>query len=122
MANHSNTMSMPKATIQHPGAVKPLDPDDPNEVAFKLVIAFVFSCVMKLLKKLLFLPFFCPNPATLMLDVMPLSCPEVAEYGISICNAMCITKAMHCSSSLYQRVDCYHQQKAEEELMACPLS
>ncbi len=35
-------------------------------------------------------------------------------------DAMHITKATCCPSSLYQRVDHYRQRKAEEELMACP--
>ena len=56
---------MPKAMINRPNAVKMLDPDDPNDNAFELVITFVFCCdVCFPKKKLNIWPYFYHIPMT----------------------------------------------------------
>jgi hypothetical protein len=63
MTNRTPGFSMPKAMINRPNAVKLLDPDDPNDNAFKLVITFVFCCdVCFPKKKTQYLALFLPYP------------------------------------------------------------
>ena len=59
MSNRSTSTSTPKALVRRPIGVKDLDPDDPDDNAFVLVIEFVFYCdVLFFEEKLLFCPFF----------------------------------------------------------------
>ena len=51
MINQTPGVPMPKAMINRPNTVKLLDPDDPNDNAFKLVITFVFCCDVYFSKK-----------------------------------------------------------------------
>ena len=120
MSIRSNTMSTPKAITKRPGAVKPLDPDNPNDMAFKLVISFVFSCVMFLLKKN---SFFCPFFPSIALFLRPpgttnlmSSSSQATEHGVKLTVAMRMTGSTCALSTLYGRVDRFRKRKAEEEL------
>ena len=64
MTSHTPGVPMPKAMINRPKAVKLLDPDDPNNNAFKLVITFVFCCDVYFPKRLNIRPYFYHTPTT----------------------------------------------------------
>jgi hypothetical protein len=44
MSNRSTSTLTPKALVRRPNGVKDLDPNDPDDNAFVLVIEFVFYC------------------------------------------------------------------------------
>ncbi len=52
----------PKGTINRPIDVNSLDPKDPNDNAFKLVITFVFCCDVYFTKKTQYLALLLPYP------------------------------------------------------------
>ncbi len=56
---------MAKAMINRPYAVKSLDPDNPNNNAFKLVITFGFCCDVIFSKKIQYLALILPYPHNL---------------------------------------------------------
>jgi hypothetical protein len=76
MTGRTPGIPMPKAMINLPNAVKLLDPNDPNDNTFKLVITFVFCCDIIFSKKTqysaLVLPYthdpFCINSQTKAAD------------------------------------------------------
>jgi hypothetical protein len=51
MTDRTPGVPMPKAITHHPHHLKSLDPKDPNDNAFKLVITFVFCCDVYFSKK-----------------------------------------------------------------------
>jgi hypothetical protein len=61
MSVRSKAATTPKADARRPRAMKSLDPNDPSDNAFLLVIDVVFGCdVLFHEKKLLFPPLFSP--------------------------------------------------------------
>ena len=76
---------MPKALVRRPNGVKDLDPDDPDDNAFVLVIEFVFYCDVLFFQKKtpFFSPFFpsialfCVPPAPLISRCRPLRPPNM---------------------------------------------
>ncbi len=85
MTKHYTSTSKNKAIERKPNVVKDIDPDDPDDNAFVLVIKFVFYCdVLFFKKKLLFSPlfsppslFFCIPPAPLISHCHPLRPPNM---------------------------------------------
>jgi hypothetical protein len=68
MSNRSSSTSTPKALVRRPNGVKDLDPNDPDDNAFVLVIEFVFYCDVLFFKKN---SFFCPFFSSIALFLRP---------------------------------------------------
>ncbi len=62
MTDRTSGELKPKGTINRPIDVNSLDPDDPNDNAFKLVITFVFCCDVYFTKKTQYLALLLPYP------------------------------------------------------------
>jgi len=60
MTDRTTGKLKPKGTINHPINEDSLDPNDPNDHAFKLVITFVFSCDVYFTKKTQYLALLLP--------------------------------------------------------------
>ena len=77
MSVRSKVTTTPKAAARRPGAMKSLDPNDPSDNAFLLVIDVVFGCdVLFHEKKTPFFPPFFPLSLFFVFPASPISHPQ----------------------------------------------